>query len=75
MRFFQFHKLKFSRRQDLRTAIRSSTKVSNEHLTPEIKLHLITPDCTLWNSNGSNCLFPDPYWGFFWAGGQALTRY
>uniref|UniRef100_A0A182NHN9 ETFB lysine methyltransferase n=1 Tax=Anopheles dirus TaxID=7168 RepID=A0A182NHN9_9DIPT len=51
-------------------------------MTPEIALHLITPDCAIYHrpvgagNNGSDIgFFADPFWGFFWPGGQALTRF
>uniref|UniRef100_A0A182T2L6 ETFB lysine methyltransferase n=1 Tax=Anopheles maculatus TaxID=74869 RepID=A0A182T2L6_9DIPT len=51
-------------------------------MTPEIALHLITPDCAIYHQpvgagdNGGHTGFPaDPFWGFFWPGGQALTRF
>ncbi|XP_076106926.1 electron transfer flavoprotein beta subunit lysine methyltransferase-like isoform X1 [Mytilus galloprovincialis] len=55
--------------------IPSHTELSRDHLTPEIALHLITPRCKLWNSKGDDVPFPDPYWAFYWPGGQALTRF
>ncbi|XP_014275666.1 electron transfer flavoprotein beta subunit lysine methyltransferase [Halyomorpha halys] len=65
----------FGHRVLLRSLIRKCTEVSDNHMTPEIKLHLITPSCSLWHSNIDKCIFVDPYWGFYWAGGQALSRY
>jgi len=54
--------------------IRNETEITVDHLTPEIKLHIITPNCRLWHSNGEDSPFDDPFWAFFWPGGQALTR-
>ena len=54
--------------------IQFNTEISTEHLTPEIKLHLITPNCPLWKSRGDECPVPDPFWAFYWPGGQALSR-
>ena len=55
--------------------IQLHTKISRNHLTPEIALHLITPDCHLWNAPVEKCPFTEPFWAFYWPGGQALTRY
>lgn len=55
--------------------IRENTIATNKHLTPEIELHLITPECPLWSSNGYDCPILDPFWAFYWPGGQALTRW
>ncbi|XP_060076048.1 electron transfer flavoprotein beta subunit lysine methyltransferase-like [Ylistrum balloti] len=55
--------------------IKEITEVSRDHLTPEIALHLLTPNCPLWHSRGDECPFPDPFWAFYWPGGQALTRF
>ena len=54
--------------------IRAVTEVSRAHLTPEVGLHLVTPRCPLWAGRGEDCLVPDPFWAFYWPGGQALTR-
>ncbi|OWF44329.1 electron transfer flavoprotein beta subunit lysine methyltransferase-like [Mizuhopecten yessoensis] len=55
--------------------IREMTEVSRDHLSPEIGLHLVTPNCPLWHSRGDQCPLPDPFWAFYWPGGQALTRF
>lgn len=44
-------------------------------MTPEIRLRLLTPECPLWTSQPDECPFGDPYWAFYWPGGQALTRF
>ena len=59
---------------DVRRYIRDNTEVTRDHLTPEVKLHLITPSCPLWSSCGEDCQVVDPFWAFYWPGGQALTR-
>ncbi|XP_053665724.1 electron transfer flavoprotein beta subunit lysine methyltransferase-like [Anopheles marshallii] len=66
----------------VRQKILSNTVLSRQHMTPEITLHLITPDCAIYHqpvgagSNGADTGFStDPFWGFFWPGGQALTRF
>lgn len=52
----------------------AETELSCEHLTPELKLHLITPACRLWTSPPSQSPFLDPFWAFYWPGGQAVSR-
>ena len=57
--------------------ILDNTETSHDHLTPEITLRLITPRCRLWSVPYSECEEAgviDPYWAFYWPGGQALTR-
>ena len=44
-------------------------------MTPEIALHLITRNCRLWHGKGDDSPFTDPFWAFYWPGGQVLTRY
>lgn len=56
------------------TQIKNATIVSSDHLTPEIKLHLITEQCKLWHSPADQCQFNDPFWAFYWPGGQAISR-
>lgn len=54
--------------------IKQHTVISTDHMTPEIKLHLITPLCELWTASADNIPFNDPFWAFYWPGGQALAR-
>ena len=61
--------------------ILNNSNLCRDHLTPEIALHLMTPDCRLWGANveqSSRVLedhgIDDPFWAFYWPGGQALTR-
>ncbi|XP_055623569.1 electron transfer flavoprotein beta subunit lysine methyltransferase-like [Toxorhynchites rutilus septentrionalis] len=60
-----------------RSKILHNTRVSRHHLAPEIALHLITPECTIYHEpiGDDFCFAAEPFWGFFWPGGQALTRY
>uniref|UniRef100_A0A1B6IMP9 ETFB lysine methyltransferase n=1 Tax=Homalodisca liturata TaxID=320908 RepID=A0A1B6IMP9_9HEMI len=56
--------------------IERMTEVTNKHfLTPELSLRLVTPNCPLWKASYEECPVPDPFWAFYWPGGQALTRY
>ncbi|XP_050541945.1 electron transfer flavoprotein beta subunit lysine methyltransferase-like isoform X2 [Daktulosphaira vitifoliae] len=52
-----------------------TTVLSTKHLTPEIKLYLITEKCKLWNAPSDQCEFEDPFWAFYWPGGQAISRF
>lgn len=64
--------------QERRAFIRAKTEVTTPLLCPEIKLHLITPSCSLWSATEKDLVelaISDPFWGFCWAGGQALARY
>ncbi|XP_068624236.1 electron transfer flavoprotein beta subunit lysine methyltransferase-like [Battus philenor] len=55
--------------------IMKHTVVSRQHLTPEIALRLVTPGCSLWSAPVESSPFTDPYWAFYWPGGQATARY
>ncbi|XP_066996439.1 electron transfer flavoprotein beta subunit lysine methyltransferase isoform X2 [Anabrus simplex] len=55
--------------------IKKHTVVSRNHMTPEINLHLITPSCPLWTARPGETPFKDPFWAFYWPGGQAVSRY
>ncbi|NLJ26898.1 MAG: methyltransferase [Deltaproteobacteria bacterium] len=58
--------------------ILENTQLTPPHLCPEIQLHLITDSCPLWHATEPDIErlgIGDPYWGFCWAGGQALARY
>lgn len=53
-------------------------------MTPEIKLSLLTPNCTLYHEpfqniseedNTKRNVFVDPFWSIYWPGGQGLARF
>jgi predicted nicotinamide N-methyase len=55
-----------------------NTCLTRPFLCPEIRLHLITDACRLWYATQPDLEkigLEDPYWGFCWAGGQALARF
>ncbi|KAK6058609.1 hypothetical protein COOONC_03816 [Cooperia oncophora] len=52
-----------------------NTIESKQSLTPELRLCLITEASPLWRARPEMCPFADPYWAFYWPGGQAVTRY
>jgi predicted nicotinamide N-methyase len=57
---------------------RRHTRVQSPYLCPELSLRLITPGCPLWRADERDLQelgLEDPFWGFCWAGGQALARY
>ncbi|OXU25517.1 hypothetical protein TSAR_008709 [Trichomalopsis sarcophagae] len=60
-------------------AIERHTRISREHLTPEISLHLLTPDCPLYTVSLEDTepvkYFEEPFWSIYWPGGQAVARY
>ncbi|MFA6033796.1 MAG: 50S ribosomal protein L11 methyltransferase [Myxococcota bacterium] len=64
-------------RNEVRKFILDNTRAISPVLCPEMKLRLITDECALWKAGGNDLKtmgLPDPYWGFAWAGGQALAR-
>ncbi|XGW24838.1 hypothetical protein V3C99_006360 [Haemonchus contortus] len=54
--------------------LRNTTETTHS-LTPELRLSLITENSPLWKAKPEMCPFVDPYWAFYWPGGQAVTRY
>lgn len=79
-RFIQNH-------HDVTNAILKNTEMTRNHLTPELKLFLLTENCSLYHepfidkstdgkfdSLTSN-VFQDPFWSIYWPGGQVLTRF
>jgi predicted nicotinamide N-methyase len=61
-----------------RSFILDNTVLASPLLCPEIRLHLITDSCPLWHATEPDLAelgLADPYWGFCWAGGQALSRF
>jgi len=62
----------------LRERILRHTQLTSPPLCPEIRARLITPDCPLWwdtEQGAEEQGVPWPFWGFAWAGGQALARF
>lgn len=74
-------------RQDVVRTISNNTEVTRDHMTPELKLFLLTENCPLYrepftDKDGDGGLdsltrntFQDPFWSIYWPGGQALTRF
>lgn len=55
--------------------IMKHTVPTRRHLTPELVLRLITPECPLWRATEHQIPFKDPFWAFYWPGGQATARF
>jgi predicted nicotinamide N-methyase len=54
------------------------TELVRPHLVPELRLHLVTERCPWWRSTPEELAalgVDEPFWGFAWAGGQALARH
>ncbi|XP_011869204.1 PREDICTED: protein N-lysine methyltransferase METTL20-like [Vollenhovia emeryi] len=79
-RFIQNH-------HEVASAILRNTEMTRDHLTPELKLFLLTENCPLYHepftdkySDGrfdslTRNVFQDPFWSIYWPGGQVLTRF
>lgn len=71
--------------RDIVNTILRNTEITSNHLTPELKLFLLTDKCSLYHEpfideNGrfdsfTRNVFQDPFWSIYWPGGQALTRF
>ena len=64
--------------QDGPAFIRSQTQLTPVPLVPEIRLHVAADAFDLWERTEQQAgreRLPPPFWGFPWAGGQALARY
>ncbi|XP_053620288.1 electron transfer flavoprotein beta subunit lysine methyltransferase-like isoform X2 [Plodia interpunctella] len=61
--------------KDVASLIMRHTVPSRRHLTPELVLRLITADTPLWRAAEDQVPFKDPFWAFYWPGGQATARY
>ena len=64
--------------ENIKKLIEKHTVITNNHMTPELKLHLLTKECKLYNEKYDNergKFFNQPFWSIYWPGGQALTRY
>jgi len=66
-------------RKEFKHVIERYTSISRNHLTPEIKLRLIVRGSEVWNKPVQQDDPPhplgEPFWAFYWPGGQALSRY
>ncbi|XP_077255295.1 electron transfer flavoprotein beta subunit lysine methyltransferase-like isoform X2 [Temnothorax americanus] len=79
-RFIQNH-------HDVEITILKNTEMTRDHLTPELKLFLLTENCPLYHepfidkcTDGrfdflTRNVFQDPFWSIYWPGGQVLTRF
>ncbi|XP_071577931.1 electron transfer flavoprotein beta subunit lysine methyltransferase-like [Temnothorax nylanderi] len=79
-RFIQNH-------HDVANTILKNTEMTSDHLTPELKLFLLTENCPLYHepfidksTDGrfdflTRNVFQDPFWSIYWPGGQVLTRF
>jgi predicted nicotinamide N-methyase len=64
--------------QLLAADIEAATEALRPALCPELVLRQITPRCALWwgrEEDAAALGFPEPYWAFCWAGGQAVARH
>ncbi|XP_023340438.1 electron transfer flavoprotein beta subunit lysine methyltransferase isoform X4 [Eurytemora carolleeae] len=57
--------------------IKQNLTISTDHLTPEIKLLLISHNSPLYTQpiQDSSSSLQDPWWTIYWPGGQVLSRY
>lgn len=60
--------------KDLTSLIIKHTVVSRQHLTPELAIRVINQTCPLWTASENQSPFKDPFWAFYWPGGQATAR-
>ena len=54
--------------------IQEHLEVSSDHLTPGLRLHLLTSACPLYHLPATDQSPPDPWWSIYWPGGQVLAR-
>uniref|UniRef100_A0A8C3EI60 Electron transfer flavoprotein subunit beta lysine methyltransferase n=1 Tax=Corvus moneduloides TaxID=1196302 RepID=A0A8C3EI60_CORMO len=61
---------------EVRAFLEENTEVTNSgHLTPEIRLRLLTPRCRFWREKPDLWPYGDPFWAIYWPGGQALSSW
>jgi len=70
---------------DVANVISKNTEITCNHMTPELKLFLLTDKCPLYYESFSDenekfdfltkNVFQDPFWSIYWPGGQVLTRF
>ncbi|XP_039189006.1 electron transfer flavoprotein beta subunit lysine methyltransferase [Crotalus tigris] len=73
-----YHKRTSGRHVDpeLRMFLEQNTEIIDSgNLTPEIRLHLLTPNCRFWHDKAALWPYGEPYWAMYWPGGQGLSRY
>ncbi|KAM6284330.1 electron transfer flavoprotein beta subunit lysine methyltransferase isoform 1-T3 [Spheniscus humboldti] len=59
---------------EVKAFLEENTEVtSSGHLTPEIRLRLLTPRCRFWREKPDLWPYGDPFWAIYWPGGQALS--
>ena len=60
------------------TLVLDNTELVSPVLCPELRLHLVTHRCPWWTCRPEDLEvlgIDEPFWGFAWAGGQALARH
>ncbi|KAG7198743.1 hypothetical protein KM043_001730 [Ampulex compressa] len=67
--------------------IARNTEITRDHMTPELRLSLLTPNCPLYHapltsldaedaiSRETRRTFSEPFWSIYWPGGQALAKF
>jgi predicted nicotinamide N-methyase len=63
---------------DPRRLVLDNTVLACPPLCPELRLHLVTADCSWWRCSPEDLEVlgvDEPFWAFAWAGGQALARH
>ncbi|KAK2587822.1 hypothetical protein KPH14_003923 [Odynerus spinipes] len=66
-------------------AILKHTEITNDHMTPDISLFLLTPSCPLYHDAFDTVrkefnkieerTFAEPFWSIYWPGGQGLVKF
>ncbi|XP_046822532.1 electron transfer flavoprotein beta subunit lysine methyltransferase-like isoform X2 [Vespa crabro] len=61
------------------------TEITNDHMTPDLKLFLLTPRCSLYHDPFDKVkkefdqvekqTFTNPFWSIYWPGGQGLVKF
>ncbi|XP_035718400.1 electron transfer flavoprotein beta subunit lysine methyltransferase-like isoform X2 [Vespa mandarinia] len=61
------------------------TEITNDHMTPDLKLFLLTPRCSLYHDPFDRVkkefdqvekqTFTNPFWSIYWPGGQGLVKF
>lgn len=69
----------FCSRRAIEETIERHTRITRDHLTPELGLRLLDPGLPMYAANeeeARNTFGGElPFWGVYWPGGQALTRW
>lgn len=84
-RNWEFLDRRVAERAKIVDTILKYTEITNDHMTPDLKLFLLTPRCSLYRDPFDRVnkefdqvekrTWTNPFWSIYWPGGQGLVKF